>query len=226
MNHLPSTLLRVMSRLVLAAATVLAASPARANDGAAREGGTWWQWALSIPASVNPLVDATGQNCMVGQEGSTWYLAGNFFGGAASRSCSVPQGVRLFFPIANYVSFDTPGICGQGASKSVAELRADSAAFVDGLTVVSATLNSRPVRGIKRIRSHVFPVVLPADNLFVAPCSPLPVPAGVYPRGVDDGWYAEIEHLAPGVHTLQINAAGAGGFAISTVYTLTIVPRN
>ena len=30
----------------------------------------WWQWALSIPASVNPLVDTTGEHCLVGQNGA------------------------------------------------------------------------------------------------------------------------------------------------------------
>jgi hypothetical protein len=29
----------------------------------------WWQWALSIPTSVNPQLDDTGQNCMVGAAG-------------------------------------------------------------------------------------------------------------------------------------------------------------
>src|SRR6516162_4753678 len=31
--------------------------------------GEWWQWALSIPTSVNPLADATGDNAFVGQRG-------------------------------------------------------------------------------------------------------------------------------------------------------------
>jgi hypothetical protein len=29
----------------------------------------WWQWALSIPASVNPQLDTTGEDAVVGQRG-------------------------------------------------------------------------------------------------------------------------------------------------------------
>ena len=46
----------------------------------------WWQWALSIPASVNPQRDGTGENAFVGQRGSVWFLAGSFSGGTVVRS--------------------------------------------------------------------------------------------------------------------------------------------
>lgn len=186
----------------------------------------WWQWALSIPGPVNPMNDATGQACMVGQSGDTWFLSGSFNGGAASRSCSVPQGVRLFFPVANSINFDAPGICGQGNSISVADLRSFSAAFIDGLTQVEATLDGRRLNTVRRTRSKVFPVVLPGDNVFAPFCGSTPVPAAVYPRAVDDGFYGEIEHLGVGQHTLQLSASGAGGFSISVTYTLTVVPRD
>jgi hypothetical protein len=29
----------------------------------------WWQFMYSLPASVNPLLDDTGANCVVGQHG-------------------------------------------------------------------------------------------------------------------------------------------------------------
>ena len=76
--------------------------------------GEWWQWVLSIPASVNPLLDTTGEDCMVGQRGTNWFLAGTFFGGPVTRACDIPQGATLFFPVINSVGFDTPGQCGQG----------------------------------------------------------------------------------------------------------------
>jgi hypothetical protein len=34
----------------------------------------WWQWALSMPPSVNPVLDPTGAYCALGQRGSTWFL--------------------------------------------------------------------------------------------------------------------------------------------------------
>src|SRR5688572_13524708 len=83
----------------------------------------WWQWALSIPPSTNPLLDQTGADCMVGQRGDLWFLAGGLFGGTFTRTCAVPEGVTLFFPAVNSVQFDTPGVCGQTGSFSVETLR-------------------------------------------------------------------------------------------------------
>ena len=53
----------------------------------------WWQYALSIPTSVNPLLDPTGADCMVGQRDPIWFLAGIFPGGTATRTCAV-RGAR------------------------------------------------------------------------------------------------------------------------------------
>jgi hypothetical protein len=70
----------------------------------------WWQWALSIPVFENPLLDQTGEKCMVGQRGPVWFLVGNFGGGDTTRSCSIPEGKRLFFPVINSVNIDTPNV--------------------------------------------------------------------------------------------------------------------
>src|SRR5690242_19478824 len=40
------------------------------SDDLEELGAPWQQWALSIPTSVNPQLDPTGENCMVGQRGS------------------------------------------------------------------------------------------------------------------------------------------------------------
>src|SRR5262245_26501057 len=74
----------------------------------------WWQWALSIPAAENPQLDTTGGDCVVGQRGDVWFLAGTFGGGTVTRTCSVPEGTVLFFPVVNFVYFDSPNVCGQG----------------------------------------------------------------------------------------------------------------
>src|SRR2546427_7156737 len=50
--------------------------------------GRWWQWALSIPSDVNPVLDTTGVHCAEGQTGKVWFLAGTF-GGAATRTCTI-----------------------------------------------------------------------------------------------------------------------------------------
>src|SRR6516162_5157219 len=85
----------------------------------------WWQWALSIPTSVNPQLDDTGQNCMVGQRGSIWFLAGVWLGGTATRACLMPEDATIFFPVTNAINVNSPNVWGQGAENlTVKSMRA------------------------------------------------------------------------------------------------------
>jgi hypothetical protein len=185
----------------------------------------WWQWALSIPTSENPQLDTTGENCMVGQRGSVWFLAGTFFGGSATRTCAVPEDKLLFFPVINFVNIDTPNVCGQGpVSFSVKELRASSAAFIDGATNLSVEVDGKPIRNLHRDQSKVFEVALPEENVFDAPCTGLGnVPAGIYSPAVDDGFYVQLNPLKVGDHTLHFHAENPG-FVEDVTYDLTVVP--
>ncbi len=185
----------------------------------------WVQWALSIPTPLNPQLDNTGENCMVGQRGSIWFLAGVFFGGTATRTCSVPADKVLFFPVANQFNFNTPNVCGQGPENlTVADMRAANAAFVEGVTSKHVKLDGQPV-ATARSQSIVFEVALPENNVFDAPCAPLNVPAGIYSPAVDDGFYARVGPLQPGPHTVGISARNPKqGFVEEITYNLTVVP--
>jgi hypothetical protein len=187
----------------------------------------WWQWVLSIPVFENPLLDQTGEKCVVGQRGPVWFLAGSFGGGETTRSCSVPAGKRLFFPIVNSVNIDTPNVCGQGPERiPVAELRALSAAFVDGAVHVSVRLDGKLISDLTRIQSNVFEVTLPEENLFDEPCTGLGgVPAGIYSPAVDDGIYALLEKLKKGEHELNFHAENPSqNFVLDVTYHLRVVP--
>lgn len=72
--------------------------------------GNWWRWIWSVPAPVSPIADATGQYCAEGQSGPVWYLAGTF-GGTAERSCTIPTGVSVLFPVFNVAFGDGDGDC-------------------------------------------------------------------------------------------------------------------
>jgi len=61
----------------------------------------WWQWVDAIPMSSNPMIDPTGANCAVGQSGPVWFIAGSP-GGSYERSCTVPAGKGVFFPVSNF----------------------------------------------------------------------------------------------------------------------------
>ena len=63
----------------------------------------WWRWALSIPLDQSPILDTTGAFSDVGQSGPVYNLAGTF-GGFVTRSCTIPNGKAILFPIVNYLS--------------------------------------------------------------------------------------------------------------------------
>ncbi len=167
----------------------------------------WWQWVISIPASENPMLDSTGEKCMVGQHGDTWFLAGSWIG-SVTRTCAIPANVKLFFPVLNYIGADTPGQCGQGPSRSSNSWRTEADMNMDAAPNMSVTLDTRSAGKIVRVQSKVFAVSVPEDNAFVAAgffCPPGdPLVAGIYSPAVDDGYYMQLNPLSVGQHTLII----------------------
>jgi hypothetical protein len=139
----------------------------------------------------------------------------------------VPEGASLFVPAINSINIDAPNVCGQGPDPiPVNDLRVFSAAFIDGATNVSVEVDGEPAQALRRVRSKVFWVALPEDNVFDDPCSSLGgVPAGIYSPAVDEGYYVLLRPLPAGNHTLHIHAEASGGsFSQDVTYNLTIVP--
>ena len=75
----------------------------------------WWKWIIAIPSEINPLLDDTGEDCGVNQQGPVWYLVGtpgdtetgNLTTGDAERDCVIPEGKKILFPIINVAMFRT-----------------------------------------------------------------------------------------------------------------------
>jgi hypothetical protein len=222
-----SSLNRNLTVVVLLILAAFAPAGAQAEPASARTlANEWWQWALSIPTPVNPLTDTTGEDCVVGQSGETWFLAGTFSGGTAVRTCTVPETVDLFFPVANAIGFDSPNICGQGPdSVTVAELRAALAGLIDGMENLEVELDGVSLTNFRRLRSPVFDISMPEDNLFDAPCAGLGGhPAGNFSPAVHDGFYMLVKNLSLGAHTLRFAAENpAIGFDLDVTYHLNVV---
>jgi len=172
----------------------------------------WWQWAFSIPTPQNPFLDPNGGNCMIGQRGSVWFLAG----GTATRNCSVPEGATLFFPVINQVGYNSPN-CQQGPENlSVKELRKATSDFINSvkLTDLHVELDGRAIYRFDRVQSDVFSLALPSDN--IGGCPP-----GIYSPAVDDGYYVKLDPLKVGPHRLRIRVTAP--FSLDVTYNLTIV---
>ncbi len=218
-----STRLLSIAAIAMSAASMPALADGDSGDSMKELSAQWWQWAFSIPKTSNPLLDATGANCMVGQRGPVWFLAGSLDSGIIRRTCSVPEGVTLFFPVINYFNLNTPGVCPSTTpNQTVAQLRAVAAASMNAVTGLSAKVDNKPVKQIRRVRSEPFSGTFPADNIFLAFCDGV-FPAGTYSPGVDDGYYVKVQGLERGVHTLTFSATN-GGFVIDAEYILNVMP--
>lgn len=185
----------------------------------------WWQWAFSVPSSSSPLLDTTGEACMVGQQGRVWNLAGLPGAGAETRRCDVPCDRALFFPFFNAFNINI----GDPPYASDAELEQILVDFVDQVTSVAVELDGAalPVTNA-RIRPHFFTYALPGVNI-LKDFFGLTVPAGAYDSAVGDGYYMLLSPLPPGPHTLHFTASGSftGGepeVLQDVTYELNVVP--
>ena len=102
-------------------------------------GAKWWQWVLPIPKSINPLIDANP--CNVNQHGYFFFLAGTTGGSAVERTCSIPKGKAIFFPVYNYFQtldpeppFDTIAKVKQAVTDNVNQAT-NLKASVDGVKI-------------------------------------------------------------------------------------------
>ena len=208
---------------------VLTAAPAQVNSkpgilppGSTPYGHTygawaaaWWTWAMETPASINPVVDSTGEFCHVNQEGPVWFLAGNF-GGTTVRNCTVPAGKALFFPVVNsfygFLPFEEVDL----------QLARDyNKAQIDGASNLACEIDGVPVANLAAYReqSPIFRFVLPEDNVFGAP----ELGGLAVDPTVDEGIYLMVAPLKVGQHTIHIHAClNDCGLELDVTYHLTV----
>ncbi len=176
--------------------------------------GQWWQWALSIPAAINPVTDTTGEFAAVGQSGPVWYLAGNF-GGTTVRTVTVPADKALFVPILNYFAGGFLHAAGYppGPIEYERELCKEA---IDQATGMSCEVDgvAIPITAENRVQSAPCAVHLPAYNL-------LQDAAATIPAMVADGYYVLLEPLAAGEHTIHFIGA-IGDFSLDVTYNITV----
>jgi hypothetical protein len=178
----------------------------------------WWQWTLPIPADKNPINDKTGEYCDLNQSGPVWFLAGTS-GFPAERTCTIPEGKAVLFPIVN----------GQGSYvenpliKTESELRALGKSALDQVTLVEATVDGVKLDDLKnyRVQSPLFNFTYPENNLGGVPSGPS--------QAVADGYWVMLHPLPVGEHTIHFKAAIADpsatnpfNFVTDVKYQLTV----
>ena len=181
MTTIPVFLARLLIGVFVLPLTLVSALPAQADppiapitppaDGQTygRWAAAWWQWALGIPAPENPFLDTTGANCAQRQVDQVWFLAGAFGTEPVVRTCSIPAGKSLFFPLINHAYFaflsdpsDQPTeafVRSQGSCTVPAQISVS----IDDFKV------PQPLRfftGPSGSQSPIFNVQLPPNNVF------------------------------------------------------------
>src|SRR2546428_2306093 len=180
----------------------------------------WWEWASSIPTPQNPLLDPDGRFCAGGQSGPVWFLVG---GGGLTRTCSVPCGRHLFFPIFNVMGFNDPD-----QNFSCEELIDAVTEIEDPVGGLECDIDEEDVKNLRQhleISPTCFGVTVPKDNIHS-----FKVPAGqetteIFPCAAA-GYYLMLEPLCPGEHRLHFR-----GFHVfnpdspqEVTYSLSVLP--
>jgi hypothetical protein len=181
----------------------------------------WWKWVLETPAPESAILDDTGALCASHQTDGVWFLAETLFGGSVTRSCTVPPGTFLFFPLATalYGAFVTEPDDMRTEefvrSRTTCVLGADVHAEIDGVPV------NAPHQYLEQ--SPLFAIHLPTDNVFQV--TPDIIPDLTLDPAVDRGYYLYLNPLPPGSHTIHFWSASSPSTCVldqDVTYHLTI----
>lgn len=193
-----------------------------------------WAWELGAPNNpasqvVNPnpgtAASPTAVDCSIGNRGHVWFLAGTTYAqpfSTAFRSCAIPAGVFLFFPVVDAWADDAncpgfPPLPYTGAElKSFVQQQTDT--IVAGS--MSVTIDGKTVRGLTdsttafRAHANGFSYSVGADNALGTLLCGAPFPAGPVPPtppgAFADGVYIMVPPLSVGTHHLHWTGAESG----------------
>jgi len=174
----------------------------------------WWQWLLSIPSEINPAADETGKNAGVNQTNpNVWFLAGTFGGTATNRTCTVPIGKSILFPVINYEmnSLEIPSL------RTESELIKHVTEDIDDIIPPEALIDDQRIP-IYRMRSDpsIFTISLLKNN-------PFRVPGGGNTRAASDGYWVFLKPLPKGEHDIYFaGSCSAGSRKVKAHYHLTL----
>jgi hypothetical protein len=161
----------------------------------------WWQWAFSFERAFSPVADRTGALCASRQSGEVWFLAGTYGTQRTERSCTVPYGKTLFFPLLNYMVFRA-----EGSKESCMALAARAAALTQDPSALVLDIDGKRYQNLQRHR-------------YATPCFSI-VP-GQPADAAADGYYVAISPLPRGRHVLNFGGM-LPSMAQAVTYTLTV----
>jgi hypothetical protein len=188
----------------------------------------WWRWAYSFPLAEFPSLQTEEVDCSLGQSGSVWFLAGTTGGDPVPRSCTIPTGTALFFPIINYLNdYPCPDPSFRPAPGQTLEefLAEGAAAIIDAVTELEGVVDGHRLNDpfSYRATSPLFTFTADPSLVDLDPCV-----TGTPQVGISDGYWLMLNPLPPGQHTIsfrgKIDVGGGSTFEVQVTYNITVVP--
>lgn len=149
----------------------------------------WWQWAASFDGDESPVADTSGEHCAAGQQGPVWFLAGTYGTRRTIRTCKVPTGRYMFFPLINYVVMRPANRI--VSCDAVAEQAHD---MTEGVSNLVLRVDGRPIDTLEAHR-------ISSDGCFDIGLRKSPA-VRIFPAAAD-GYYVMLKPLAPGRHMVE-----------------------
>ena len=235
-----------MKRIIIMALGVLLAlalttpmALAKVGQGTVASGTTeklaaaWTQWTYSKPEAESPLIGSYegGPRCdgtpVSPTPGNTWFLAGTVGTtgppvGETVRTCTMPVGNRLFFPVYNATFFITEPDENEQIAREFVTGRVDAVEEDPDLTI-EVTVDGKEINSNRIVRAQTpfFDLTFEAGNIFG-------LDPGAYTT-ISDGLWVTLPPLPPGEHEIhfEFSAPNAfGGRSQNNTYILTVVNRK
>jgi hypothetical protein len=175
----------------------------------------WWQWLLSIPPAINPGLQTGAVDCTLGQQDDVWFLAGTF-GGTVTRTCTIPAGKPIFFPVVSSLAFKPKD------NETMLDLRRAAATSINKVVELTVAIDGIPVNENLfnfRARSPSFTISFPAKGLMLP--GQQSVPNNTDPI-VSDGYWILLSPPLPGPHDIFFHARTSDGAEWNVTYNLNV----
>ena len=189
------------------------------------------QWAFSIPAATNPLLDLTGAHSAQGDQGNYFFLASSFTTDPVVRSVTVRNDQALVFSPITVVYW------ADAVVNTEAAMRADAAHALGNVSNLTVTVDGAPAwlpAGVTSLAPFLqagplFPLSLPPGGVIETLTG---LPPGVFPA-ITLGYTFALDALTAGQHQLRFTStvaptgpyAGIPPFTFDITYNITAVPE-
>lgn len=195
----------------------------------------WWQQILAIPFDRNPVFDGLepdvhhgSENCAegvhdtpAGRHTHVWFLAGTP-GGSATRTCTIPTGTRILFPLLNTADDNNnckpPLDC---SGKPLEDCLTENAPTLLPDPKLFAVVDGVPLNNLLDYVQTSKLFFFTGDSSLITTFDPCIIDHGTPQEAVAYGWWIMLEPLPPGSHTLNFGGS-SGTFEVNVTYNLHI----